>query len=95
MTRLGVILLPFLAKNKAQPGVIVKDAQTSAPETPQEDPAILACADDLISAVHAKDTDAVASALRAAFDIMQSMPEESAVEPHSYEAQNIAAAETE
>lgn len=95
---LEVHLLPFLNKNKNQgvAGLIIK--QRTPDEKPQEnqddndqDAAIHACAQDLISAVHAHDVKATAEAMRAAFDILESMPhdeiEHDKPEPHSYDAQ--------
>lgn len=94
----GGHVLPFLNKNKNQgvAGLIIK--QRTPDEKPQEnqeddqDAAINACAQDLISAVHARDVKAVAEAMRSAFDILESMPHEEMEhdenpEPHSYDAQ--------
>ena len=41
-------------------------------EEGEQDPALMAAAEDLISAVHSKDAKAVAEALKSAFDIMES-----------------------
>lgn len=90
-------MLPFLTKKQDGPassGLIIK---TRTPdEAPAEDDsaaAIESCASELIRAVHAKDMKAVASALKDAFEILESGPEEEekSVEPHSYDAQNILA----
>lgn len=93
-------MLPFLKHKQAQSaGLIVKTrAPDEKPEENQEDPsaAIEACSQALINAVHAKDAKAVSEALKDAFDILESMPEDESVEStskHDYDAQNIKAAE--
>lgn len=88
-------MLPFL-KNKQKPvaGLIIHDrTPDEKPEEDKDDPstAIHACAEELIRAVHAKDTKAVADAMADAFAILESEPHEEDsehVEPHSYESQN-------
>lgn len=99
-------MLPFLKKKEAPvAGIVIKT------RTPDEKPveemdevddqmvAIEACAKELIRAVHARDSKAVAMAMVDAFDILESMPhgesedEEEQAEPHSYDAQNIKAGE--
>lgn len=57
--------------------------------------AIMACAQDLIDAVHAKDTKSAAEAIKSAFEILDAMPhvEGEHVEPHGYDAQNQKAAQ--
>lgn len=66
----------------------------------EDDPAaaIEACAKDLIMAVHSHDIKGAAEAMKAAFEILESTPHEeaehnNAPSPHSYDAQNIKAAE--
>lgn len=67
-------MLPFLKKDQ--------DASVSAPvETVERDHdetygGLHAAADDLILAVHAKDTKGVAAALKAAFELCDSQPHE-------------------
>lgn len=89
-------MLPFL-KKKHQAGVIVetKERPTDQPKKHQEDQGLMACAYDLIAAVEAKDTQRVAAALKAAFQICETEPHEEGphIEPHSYDAQNIKAVE--
>lgn len=85
-------------KNNPSPGLIVKTrAPDEKPEQNQEDDhsaAIESCASALISAIHSKDTKAVANALADAFEILDATPhEEGPHEPHSYDSQNIKAAE--
>ncbi len=90
------LILPFLKRKD-----IGTPTQTRAPdEKPEEDQddssaAIHACASALIQAVHAKDVKAAAEAIQDAFEILESMPHEEGehTEPHSYDAQNIKAAE--
>lgn len=91
-----VFLLPFLKSKQAQTaGLIVKTrAPDEKPEGQEDDSsaAIHSCASALITALHARDTKGVADALKDAFDILGSMPEDSEhTEPHSYDAQNIKA----
>jgi len=69
-------MLPFLKLNK--------EGSASAPVEPikrksdneEEYDMLEAAAEDLISAVHSKNCKAVCSALRAAFEIMESQPHE-------------------
>jgi hypothetical protein len=72
-------MLPFLKKNISQPGMITQQrSPDSSLETEEDDSGagISAAAQDLIDAVHAKDSAGVASALKAAFDILDSEPHE-------------------
>lgn len=67
-------MLPFM---KAK----VASAVTNAETMPKEDneashPGMLAAAEDLIRAIHAKDIEAAASALHSAFQIADFMPHE-------------------
>ncbi len=99
MNPLEVKLLPFLKnKDASVAGLIIKNrTPDEKPEQDQDDSsaAIESCAQELIRAVHAKDTKAVSEALKDAFEILESMPHEEGehVEPHSYDAQNIKAGE--
>jgi hypothetical protein len=54
------------------------------------DHALIACAEDLIRAIHAKDAQSVADAFRAAFEVLESEPHDEA--PHSYDEMNAQAA---
>jgi hypothetical protein len=70
--------LPFL-KPKSIAGVILsKRKPDGGQETTGmegvEDPGLMACAEDLIRAMHAKDAQHVALALRAAFDLLDAQP---------------------
>lgn len=89
-------MLPFLKRREqATPGLIVTTrTPDEKPEENQDDPtaAMKACAQDLINAIKADDVQGVADALYDAFDIRESMPEESGSEkestsPHTYESQ--------
>lgn len=69
-------MLPFLDEKKPSPSVVVNRKKDGGLES--EDTAGLhAAAEDLISAVHSKSVEAVASALRAAFDICGSSDDSS------------------
>lgn len=70
-------MLPFLRKKNehAQTGVIVQTRNPHNTEEKQEDnTGIHACASDLIDAVHAKDIQGVADAMKSAFDILEMQP---------------------
>lgn len=72
---------------KAKPQGAIIDIQRKPDGTQDQEPSddsdsgINAAAADLIRAVHAKDEMGVASAIRAAFDILQSEPTEESSEP--------------
>ena len=95
-------MLPFL-KPKTVAGLIISKrkpdggSEESHSEGNEND-SIEASAEALIRAVHAKDAKAVASAMRDAFQILESEPHEEAGEsestasPHTYDSQNAAAA---
>lgn len=72
-------MLPFLAPKK-QAGVIIAKRVGDKTEVESEEgehaPGLMASAEDLISAVHAKDAKAVASAIKAAFEVCDSEPHE-------------------
>lgn len=91
--------LPFL-KPKPVAGVIVTQRKADGGDImqPEEDHGLLACAEDLIRGIHSKDAHTVKEALKALFELMESMPHEegphtneSKPSPHTYEAQNIKA----
>ncbi len=76
-------MLPFLQK-KRMSGVIVQqrkpsgslvDSYTDEGEAPNE---IEGCAQDILSAIAAKDVKLLASALEAVFEILESRPHEEA-----------------
>lgn len=67
-------MLPFL-KSKRSTGISVEYRKPDQQkEENQEDPALKACADDILKAVEERNPKALASALRAAFDVLQSQP---------------------
>lgn len=94
-------MLPFL-KPKAVAGLIITHRKPDGSKEEQhsegnEDQGLEIAAEDLIRAIHAKDGKNVVSALKAAFEILDSMPHEEG--PHdddnSFESQNIKAAKGE
>lgn len=68
-------MLPFL-RPKSAAGVIIQKRKPDGSQEVEDAPgsAIEACAEDLIRAVHAKDSKAVAAALCAAFEVFESQP---------------------
>lgn len=74
----------FKSKDRPLGTMIIEDRK---PDSPQEDSAgdegLQACAQDLMSAIESKNAKGIASALRAAFDILDSMPHEEG--PHTNE----------
>lgn len=93
-------MLPFLKPDQASvAGLIIKHRPSDNPEQNQDDPeaACRACAQELISAIHRKDVNAVMEALKDAFTLFESMPHEEA-EPEyapegSFKSQNVKAKE--
>jgi len=82
--------LPFLNRIK-DAGIAGVVTVHRSPDKPEETPdGVHMAAQDLIDAVKTNDVKAVAAALRAAFEIMDSEPhvEGEHLEPHSYDAQN-------
>ena len=73
-------MLPFMKKKQevGGSGVIIKTRPSDKPDENQDDSSagIEACAKDLIDAVHARDIQGAASAIKAAFEILDSMPHE-------------------
>ena len=87
--------LPFEVKRK-QAAVIVKDRKdggfmerneeaASHNDTEDHDEGLLAAASDLLKAIEAKDHKAMAHAMRAAFDILESEPHEEG--PHESDSE--------
>jgi len=73
-------MLPFLQPKKMA-GLIVQKYKPEGKMEPMGeegdmDPGLMAAAEDLISAVHAKDAKKVAQALQSAFEIAESKPHE-------------------
>lgn len=90
------MLLPFM-KPKPQTGLIVSHRTPDEPtgKEDNDDAGLESCAQDLIKAVHSKDIKAVASALKAAFDICDSQPHEEGEHTNDFDSQNALAAENE
>ncbi len=92
--------MPFpKLRNQPISGVILKNRQSTGSTSPVVDQKpdhevhIEACAKDLINAVHSKDTNGVAEALKSAFEAMLSAPdEEETNEPNTVEKMNQIAA---
>lgn len=92
-------MLPFLKRNQKSmsSGVIVQNRAPDAkpegqePEASDTD-AIMDCAKDLITAVHAHDAKGVAEAMKAAFDILETLPHDE-VEHNDFQSRNEAAAQ--
>lgn len=73
-------MLPFLAPKK-QAGVIIAKRKPDGGieamhEEGEHEPGLMAAAEDLISAVHAKDAKGVADAIKAAFEVVDAGPHE-------------------
>lgn len=69
-------MLPFLKPKRQDAGIAVTVRTPDGGMEREEDHSegLKACAADLIRAVHAKDEDSVASAIKAAFEILDSLP---------------------
>jgi hypothetical protein len=81
-------LPPFL-KHKKIAGLIVEQRKVKDDKPEQESndsEGLHACAQEIIQAIEMKDHRALASALQAAFQLMEMAPHEEG--PHTYEAQN-------
>jgi hypothetical protein len=68
-------MLPFLKDKEGSASVDV-DPIKRKPDEDQEYDMLESAAEDLISAIHSKDVKAVCSALRAAFELVDSQPHE-------------------
>lgn len=92
MNPLEVYLLPFLKKKIPGAAGLIVETRNSEQNQDQDESslAIEQCAMELIEAVHSRNVQGVAQAMKSAFDILESIPH-SEVEPHSYESQNIKA----
>ena len=71
-------MLPFL-KPRQQPGLTISmrkpdGGSEELHSAGEEDSGLDSCSEDLIKAMHAKDTKAVSAALKAAFEILDSQP---------------------
>jgi hypothetical protein len=72
-------MLPFLSKPKASGGVIT-EIRPSDYEKDDHSDGLEACAKDLCHSIEMKDYKKIAAALKAAFDILESLPHEEAHE---------------
>lgn len=83
--------MPFLKKDQVPPVGI--EIQTSEPDgsEAQNDPDAghLAAASEIMDAIHSKDVQRLADALKDMFSMLDSEPHEEGehIEPHSYDAQ--------
>jgi hypothetical protein len=86
-------MLPFLKPKQASvAGLIIKNRTPDKPKESEElDKPAEDCAQALITAIHAQDKAGVIGAMKELMESLKSEPKEDA-EPHSYEAQNAAAA---
>jgi len=78
-------MLPFLKPRQA-PGLTISirkpdGGSEESHSAGEEDHGLDSCSEDLIRAMHAKDTKGVTAALKAAFEILDSMPHEEG--PHT------------
>lgn len=72
-------MLPILLKPKPQTGVIVKQRESDHKDESQgsdDNESLRACAADLIKGIHSGDEKLVASAIKSAFEILDSLPHE-------------------
>lgn len=68
-------MLPFLKLKEGSASMPVEHVRRESDEESEYD-MLESAAEDLISAIHSKDVKAVCSALRAAFEMMESQPHE-------------------
>ena len=79
-------MLPFLSKKPQVAGIMTVERKPDEGKEPEQDQSgIEAAAGDLIAAIHSKDVRAVAAAIKAAFEIMDSEPHEEG--PHLNESE--------
>lgn len=67
-------MLPFLKRNKEASASIPEETIKREPDEESEYDGLESCAQELIDAVHSKDAKAVCTALRSAFELMDSEP---------------------
>lgn len=88
-------MLPFLKPKQGSVGVIIeKQRPTDQPDEEREElnPGLIACAHDMIAALHSKDSKALALAIKAAFEICDSEPHIEGEHVNSYDELNARAA---
>lgn len=69
------------------------DGSKAEEETEGSDEGLMACAEALIRAIHAKDAQSVASALREAMEVMEMEAPQESGESEDYDSMNEKAAE--
>lgn len=90
-------MLPFL-KPKQGSGVIIQSHRSpdqssdESKEVEEINPGLIACAHDMIVALHSKDSKALAMAIKAAFEICDSEPHVEGEHVNSYDELNAKAA---
>lgn len=67
-------LLPFLKNKRKETGVIVQERVSDLPEESTEADGLEVAAKDIMSAISGNDHKALAAAIRAAFEILESQP---------------------
>jgi CHASE3 domain sensor protein len=68
-------MLPFLKKKSMDAGLIVQNrAPDQQPQENEEDQGLMSAASDIMSAIESKDHKRLAAAIKAAFEICDSMP---------------------
>lgn len=77
-------MLPFLKKDKEASVSIPSDKVKREPDAEPEFDSLESAGQDLIDAIHARDVKAVAAALRAGFELLDSEPHFEG--PHTGEA---------
>lgn len=87
--------MSLIIKKRSDYGIHSHPGVDESPKDSSQE--IESCVNELITAIHRKDTKAASRALQSAFAILDAAPHEegSHPEPHSYEAQNIKAGEQE
>jgi len=77
-------MLPFMKAKKISSSIMARTKAKGGIEDErmedEEDPALMSAAQDLISAIGAKDAEGVCEALEAAFQILDSQPEDEEME---------------
>lgn len=72
-------MLPFLKKQRPVAGIVIetrKPDEGKEPEAAGDESGLESAAHDLLMAIEAKDVKAMAAAMKAAFEIMESQPHE-------------------
>lgn len=91
-------MLPFLVKKNQGSGVIVKERQPDQPQDISSDDEVKDiehCVSEAIKAYKSNDIKALARHIKDIHDVLHAYMEEDSSQPHSYDAQNEAAADKE